>query len=395
MKRFEISPHGGRLVDRVVKDAEEKEYWMKRAEHMKKLEITEKQLSDLKMIATGAFSPLEGFMTKRDYESVIENMRLYSGLVWTLPITLDVSKDVAMEVQENAVVALTFNQKIVGTMQIEEKYAYNKEKEAQLVYKTTDKEHPGVRNLYDQGNMYLGGKITLIDAPEHKFSKYFYTPQQMRTLFKEKNWSRIVAFQTRNPIHRAHEYLQKCALETVDGLLIHPIVGWTKKDDIPADVRIKCYEKLIEHYFPKDRVVLATFPTYMRYAGPREAVFHAIVRKNYGCTHIIIGRDHAGVGNYYGPYEAQELFNEFEEVELMIIPMMFENAFYCKKCSCMATKKTCAHDEKFHISLSGTKVREMLRAGEKPPKEFIRPEVAEILINYIKNGNGKNENKTT
>lgn len=388
MKRFEISPHGGLLVDRAVKDAKGKDYWLKRAEHMKKLEIREKHLSDMEMIATGAFSPLEGFMTQKDYESVIENMRLYSGLVWTLPITLDISKETSREIQENIVVALTFNKKIVGTMQIEEKFIYDKEKEARLVYRTTNKEHPGVRNLYDQGDVYVGGKITLIDTPKHKFPEYFHTPEQMRALFKEKGWSRIVGFQTRNPIHMAHEYLQKCALETVDGLLIHPIVGWTKKDDIPADVRLKCYKELIKHYFPEERVMLATFPTYMRYAGPREAIFHALIRKNYGCTHIIIGRDHAGVGDYYGTYEAQELFNEFEEVELMIIPMMFENAFYCKNCGAMATKKTCAHNQESHVSLSGTKVREMLRAGEKPPKEIIRPEVSELLIDYIKNGNG-------
>lgn len=395
MKRFEISPHGGVLINRTVEDPEEKEKLIKKAECMKKLEIGEKHLSDLEMIATGAFSPLEGFMTKNDYESVLNNMRLSSGFIWPIPITLDVSDNVASQIDENTVVALTFKDKIVGIMQIEEKYKYSKEIEAQLVYKTMSKEHPGVRELYSQGEIYIGGKIIMINAPKHQFSEYFYTPKQMRELFKEKNWSTVAAFQTRNPIHRAHEYIQKCALETVDGLLIHPIVGWTKNDDIPADIRMECYKKLIEIYYPKERVILAVFPTYMRYAGPREAVFHAIVRKNYGCTHMIIGRDHAGVGNYYGTYEAQELIKTIQPCELMIVPMMFDNAFYCNECHGMATKKTCPHPDGAHVLLSGTNVRKMLNDGIRPPEQFIRPEISKILIEFYKNKGSENKQSQT
>jgi sulfate adenylyltransferase len=354
------------------------------------------------MIAIGAFSPLEGFMNKKDYESVLNNMRLSNGVVFPIPITLAVSEDVAKNLKEGedvllvqrsakSVERITNNdEQILGILHLEEKYKYNKEEEAKKVFRTTDIKHPGVSYLYSRGDVYLAGKVSVfenrstlsVQCSTNDFSKYYFTPSQTREIFKEKGWKTVVGFQTRNPIHRAHEYIQKCALEIVDGLFIHPIVGEVKEDDIPADVRMRCYEVLLENYYPKDRVLLCVNPAYMRYAGPREAIFHAIVRKNYGCTHFIVGRDHAGVGNYYGPFDAQHIFDEFKSEELEIIPLFFDNSFYCKKCGNMASSKTCPHPSSEHFSLSGTKVRELLKEGEIPPSEFTRPEVADILIKW-------------
>jgi len=298
-----------------------------------------------------------------------------------MPVTLDIKKD--ENIKETDKVALYYNNKFLGIINVEEKYEYNKRKEALSIYKTEDEKHPGVKKIYSQGEFYLGGKINLVSEIVHNdFLEYRYTPNQVREIFKKKNWEKITAFQTRNPIHRAHEYILKCALEISDGIFLHPIVGKTKQDDIPAEIRMRCYEILIEKYFPKDRIILSVNPAYMRYGGPREAILHAIVRKNYGCTNIIIGRDHAGVGNYYGPYDAQKIFLEFNEEELEIKPLFFENAFYCRKCESMATEKTCPHSQNDQLSLSGTKVRELLSSGEIPPKEFTRPEIANILIEW-------------
>jgi sulfate adenylyltransferase len=346
-------------------------------------------LSDLQMIASGVFSPLEGFMLQEDYESVVEDMRLASGLAWSLPVTLSVGEETARSLREDSHVALVDGTgEPVATMFLRSRYPYDKEREALEVYRTTDREHPGVAALHRQGDALLGGEVTLlVDEPNPRpFPGYYHEPHELRKLLAEKGWRKVVGFQTRNPVHRAHEYIQKSALETVDGLLLNPLVGETKSDDISAAVRMKSYEVILGQYYPPERTMLAVFPAAMRYAGPREAIFHAIARKNYGCTHFIVGRDHAGVGSYYGTYDAQHIFEEFEEDELGIRPLFFEHAFFCLNCEGMATTKTCPHGKDAHVFFSGTKVREMLARGEYPPPEFSRPEVVKVLIEGVRGG---------
>lgn len=376
-----IEPHGGRLVNRFV-EGKERDAILDCLPRLKKVVLRDWEVSDLYMIASGGFSPLEGFLCKEDYHSVMDNMRLKNGLVWTIPVTLSISREEAESIKGEEDVALTSKKgEILGVIHVEEIFENDREKEAIEVYGTSDKCHPGVLRLYENGDFLVGGKVSVLNRPKYEdFVEYRLDPIETRRIFKEKGWKRVVGFQTRNPIHRAHEYIQKCALEIVDGLFLHPLIGETKKDDIPADVRMESYKCLIENYYPKDRVVLAVLPTAMRYAGPREAIFHALIRKNYGCTHFIVGRDHAGVGNYYGSFDAHYIFDEFDPEEIGITPMFFDYTFYCKRCGNMTSYKTCPHGSEEHISLSGTRVREMLRQGEIPPQEFTRPEVAMVLI---------------
>jgi sulfate adenylyltransferase len=375
-----IRPHGGMLVNREATGSE-RDRLLRAAIDLPALQLSAREISDLELIASGAYSPLEGFLDSADYSSVCREMRLANGLVWPIPITLSVSSEQASTFHRFEDLALYQGDHLLGIIHLAEKYSYDKVREAELVYRTTDPSHPGVRALYNQGDWLLGGRVSVLNRPRNpSFPQYRRDPSETRALFLERGWRRVVAFQTRNPVHRAHEYIQKCALEIADGLLLHPLVGETKGDDIPADVRIRSYEAILEHYYPVKRTYLSVLPAAMRYAGPREAVFHALVRKNYGCSHFIVGRDHAGVGNYYGTYDAQHIFDEFEPEELGLTPLFFDHAFYCRSCGAMASTKTCPHDTSFHLTLSGTKVREMLSAGQLPPVEFSRPEVARVLI---------------
>jgi sulfate adenylyltransferase len=365
-----ISPHGGALVDRTGERPED-------LDRLEVLTLTSRELSDLDMLASGALSPLEGFMNRDDYVRVVEEMRLSSALPWALPVCLAVD-----EAPEGDRVALADQAgKPLAVLAVEGTFPYDKAREAEQCFRTTDDAHPGVARLYDQKPLYLAGRVTVFERAEPPFRQLALDPAETRAEFASRGWKRVVGFQTRNPIHRAHEYLTKTALETVDGLLIHPLVGDTKSDDVPAATRVECYRVLVDNYYPQDRVVVSAFPAAMRYAGPREAIWHAICRKNYGCSHFIVGRDHAGVGDYYGSYDAQQIFDELEPHELDIEPMFFEHAAYCKVCAAMVSPKTCPHGGDDHVFLSGTKVREMLGRGELPPAEFSRPEVAQVLIN--------------
>lgn len=375
-----IAPHGGTLINRIATPAQQTEF-LDKADHLPRVQLDGRAISDLELIAIGGFSPLTGFMAQADYDRVVNEMRLANGLAWAIPVTLSVSEAVAASLSEGNLVRLDDTLgRFIGVLQLTQKYTYDKQHEALQVYRTNDEKHPGVAVVYQQGEVNLAGDVWLLQREtDARFPSYQIDPAASRTLFREKGWSTIVGFQTRNPIHRAHEYIIKCALEIVDGLFLHPLVGATKEDDIPAEVRMRCYEIMLEHYFPQDRVILAINPAAMRYAGPREAIFHAILRKNYGCTHFIVGRDHAGVGDYYGTYDAQHIFNEFQPEELGILPLKFEHAFYCLRTKQMATTKTSPSTREERVHLSGTKVREMLRRGEVPPPEFSRPEVAKEL----------------
>jgi len=380
-----VRPHGGTLVDRVLR-GEMREAVRERAERMVRVPLDTMGLSDLELIATGALSPLTGFMCKADYDRCVEEMRLANGLVWSVPVTLAVTQDLADRIRMGQEVALCEGSRALAVLEVTEKFPNGqrtKEREAREVYRTTEEAHPGVARLYGRGEVFLGGDIWLVDWPSAvrtEFPELRHTPAQTRRMFARRGWRSVVGFQTRNPIHRAHEYLQKTALEIVDGLFIHPLVGETKEDDIPADVRIASYQAILRDYYPADRVLLGVFPAAMRYAGPREAIFHALARKNYGCTHFIVGRDHAGVGKYYGTYDAQDIFDQFPPEDIGIVPFKFEHAFYCKKCGGVVSAKTCPHDPEDRVFLSGTQVRQMLERGEMLPEEFTRPEVARVLL---------------
>jgi sulfate adenylyltransferase len=349
--------------------------------------VKPRELSDLEMLAVGALSPLTGFQGETDYASILETMHLSTGLPWTIPVTLSLTDDAAKRIGGADAVTLLAEEggEPIAILEISGLFRRDREREADAVFGTQDLDHPGVQALQEAGGLCAAGELRVLRLPPHDdFVEYRLTPAQTRAEFARRDWRTVVGFQTRNPIHRAHEYIQKCALEIVDGLLVHPLVGATKADDVPPDVRMRCYEALFAGYYPKDRAMVSVFPAAMRYAGPMEAIWHAIARKNYGCTHFIVGRDHAGVGDYYGTYDAQKIFERFEPGELGITPLMFEHSFWCNRCEGMASPKTCPHAEQDRVSLSGTKVRELLRAGERPPIEFSRAEVADILIDAMR-----------
>ena len=378
----QIQPHGGTLVNLLAGDAEADALRTETA-NLPKIVVSPRELADLEMLAVGALSPLTGFQGEGDYHSVLDTMHLENGLPWAIPVTLSVDDETAHRLGGAEAVALTAAEgaEPLAILRITEIFKRDRSKEALSVYGTEESEHPGVAAMQAAGEFCVAGELRVIALPPHDdFQSYRFTPAQTRAAFADRGWRTVVGFQTRNPIHRAHEYIQKCALEIVDGLLVHPLVGATKGDDVPADVRMRCYEALFEGYYPQDRAMVSVFPAAMRYAGPKEAIWHAICRKNYGCTHFIVGRDHAGVGSYYGTYDAQKIFERFEPGELGIQTLNFEHSFWCNACEGMASPKTCPHGEETRVSLSGTKVREMLRNGERPPIEFSRPEVADILI---------------
>ncbi|MSP63077.1 MAG: sulfate adenylyltransferase [Myxococcales bacterium] len=387
--RDAIAPHGGVLIDRIAEGAQRADL-AARAPSLPAIQLNIREALDLEMIGIGAFSPLTGFMTRADYRATVDGGRLAGGLPWTVPITLSLKAD-SPKVAAGQEVALcapaSLGGAILGVISVEDVYDVDKAHECKQVFRTEDAAHPGAAYVHkEMGDLYVGGAVWLTERLAPPFPAFHAEPKVTRARFRDAGWRKIAAFQTRNPIHRAHEYLTKVALEVCDGILIHPLVGYTKEDDIPAAVRMQCYSALLESYYPKDRTILTALPAAMRYAGPREAILHATVRKNYGCTHFIVGRDHAGVGNYYGTYDAQKIFDDYTPEEIGITPLMFEHSFWCKKCEGMASSKSCPHDAASRVALSGTKVRDMLKAGEEPPPEFSRPEVARILIAAMRAG---------
>ncbi len=381
-----ILPHGGTLVDLVVA-GKEREALVREAAGLPVIELDPYYSREFYCLATGIYSPLSGFMGEREYRSVVESMRLPDGTVWSLPIVLPVEPRTAEPLRPGGAAALVDGAgKLLGVLEGIEIYERDPTWEAEHVFGTASPEHPGVARLMAEPRTLIGGRLRAVDLPDPGFPEVSRTPREVREEIARRGWGTVAAFQTRNPLHRAHEYLLRCALEVCDGLLLSPLVGETKLGDLPAEVRLRTYRALLDNYFPRDRVLIAAFPANMRYAGPREAIFHALCRKNFGATHFIVGRDHAGVGDFYGPYDAQEIFDRFSPGELGVVPLKFRPAFWCKRCGGMATEKSCPHPESERIALSGTKLREMLSRGEVPPPEITRPEVAQILIEAMGEG---------
>jgi sulfate adenylyltransferase len=372
-------PHGGRLINRVLK-GKEREKALSGLTELERLQISKDMVNDLENISKGVYSPLEGFLAHEELESVLYRKRLPNDVPWTMPVILDAHKHEIQKLKEGDTLALFFKAQPLALMQIEEKYNFSKKELARKTYGTVDPAHPGVAKVAQMGDIFLAGKISLIEDPKTPYSRYKLSPIETRVLFKEKGWRTVVGFQTRNPPHLGHEYVQKTALTFVDGVFINPVIGKKKRGDFRDEVILEAYDILIKNYYLKDRAVMSILPYEMRYAGPREAVHHAIIRKNFGCTHFIVGRDHAGVGNYYKPYEAQVIFEEFPD--LGISPLFFKSFFYCRKCGGVTHEKACPHDEKEHIKFSGTRIRAIFRSGRLPPKELMRPEVAKVIAKH-------------
>ncbi|MDD8021048.1 MAG: sulfate adenylyltransferase [Acidobacteriota bacterium] len=375
-----VSPHGGKLTNCLLEERERQKV-LNDIDRLPSLTIDADLLSDVENIATGVYSPLKGFLTRSDFESVLKQMRLGNDLAWTIPIVLDVDRETASRLKIGGRVALVREDgQPAAVLNLEDKYSYDKEEFASRIYGTTDLKHPGVARLSEMKEILLGGRLEVINLSPAPFDRYYLSPRETRILFREKGWKTVVGFQTRNTPHLGHEYVQKTALTFTDGLFINPVIGRKKKGDFKDEVILAAYEELIKHYYLKDRAVMAILKMEMRYAGPREAIHHAIIRKNFGCTHIIIGRDHAGVGNYYPPYAAQEIFDEFSD--LGIVPLFFKSFFFCRKCQSVENEKTCPHDQSEHVEFSGTRIREMLVKGEVPPPELMRPEVARVILSF-------------
>jgi sulfate adenylyltransferase len=380
-----VQPHGGKLINRYADPSRAAEL-LDRCGRLKSWQLTERELSDLEMIASGALSPLTGFMSRIEFRSVLDTMRLSHGLPWTIPVTLAVSQPFGASLKQGEDIALLDEiHKPIAILTVSDVYEHKPLEFAHKVFKTTDMTHPGVAAVYAMETKLVGGDVVVLRKREHRmFAQYRFDPIQTRDLFENRKWRTVVGFQTRSPIHRAHEYIQKCALETVDGLFIHPIVATAKDDETSPEIRMRCYEALIENYFPKNRVALAVNPAMMRWAGPREAVFHAVIQKNYGCTHFIVGHEYAGIGNYHGPSEAQDIFRQYDSKELGIVPFFFDDVFYCRGCACMATIKTCPHTDVARLAHSGSFVREQLQKGRPLPLEFTRAEIGVILMEAFK-----------
>ncbi len=381
-----VPPHGGGQLNPLMLPQSERADVLKRAETLKKVPMTSRETSDVIMLAMGAYTPLSGFMGEKDWRGCCEEMKLEDGLFWPIPVTLATEPDLANSIEVGEEVALVDaeNGEVMAVMTVQEKYGIDKELECLNVYGTTDAGHPGAQKVLEQGDVNLAGPVTALSEGEYpeKYPDLFLRPAESRALFIEKGWHQATAFQTRNPMHRSHEHLAKIAIEVTDGVFIHQVLGKLKPGDIPAETRTKAIQAMIDNYFVPGTVIQAGYPIEMRYAGPREALFHALIRQNFGCSHLIVGRDHAGVGDYYGPFDAQHIFDELWEGALVTVPLKIDITFFCKKCDGMATAKTCPHDKEHHISISGTKQREMLTAGEDIPAEFSRPEVVKILQEF-------------
>jgi len=381
-----VRPHGGGELKLLLLQGEARAAELARAATLPRVRLSSREVGDLIMMGIGGFTPLDGFMTHADWEGVCDGYKMASGLFWPIPVTLSTDKATADALKIGGSIALVDGEtdEIMGTMKVTEKYTIDKEHECIMVYKTTDLEHPGVKMVMDQGEVNLAGPVKVLSTGDfaEKYGDLFMTPAETRTLFESKGWSTVAAFQTRNPMHRSHEFLAKIAVEVCDGVLIHSLLGKLKPGDIPADVRARSIDTLVENYFTKDTVVQAGYPLDMRYAGPREALLHALFRQNYGCSHLIVGRDHAGVGSYYGPFDAHHIFDEIPKDALETKPLKIDWTFWCYRCGGMASMRTCPHGDKDRLLLSGTKLRKLLSEGGEVPSEFSRAEVLTILREY-------------